>query len=303
MLVNMREMLLQAEQGHYAIGCFNTPNIETVQAVIAAAEEEKMPVILSHAQSMDPPAAIEEISAVMIYYAKAASVPVCVHLDHGMDWDYVNRAMSLGFTSVMFDLSEKPFNENAEAIATLCRIAHSRGITVEAELGRLTAGMTDPHGCTPGTESSFSSLTPADCYTDPAQAAEFVLRTGVDALTVCFGTAHGQYKFPPKLDIERVNQIRERLDGRCRIVMHGASGVDNQQIQLAIQAGVSKINYYSGISRGCSKYIYSLMQQCNGNMHWHMVHKEAAQFMKEHIREKICLFSGKESNQRTPLCP
>lgn len=290
MLVNMKEMLQKAEEGHYAIGCFNTPNIETIQAVIAAAEKEQTPVILSHAQSMDPPAQLESIAAAMVYFANTASVPVCVHLDHGMDWNYVTRAMDLGFTSVMFDLSQKPFEENVAEITKLCQIAHERNITVEAELGVLTAGMADAHGCASGKDADRIPLTPSECYTEPAQAEEFARRTGVDALTVCFGTAHGQYKFPPKLDIDRVAEIRRRLQGRCRIVMHGASGVDDEQIRAAIQAGVSKINYYSGISRGCSKYIYSLMQQCGGNMHWHMVHKEAAAFMSGHVQEKIQLF-------------
>lgn len=283
MLVNMKEMLLQAEQGHYAVGCFNTPNIETIQAVVAAAEEEGTPVILSHAQSMDPPALLEEIAPAMLYYARSASVPVCVHLDHGTELAYVNRAMELGFSSVMFDLSEKSFDENADGICRLCSDAHSRNITVEAELGILSA-------------ASGAGHSDSDSYTDPQQAARFAALTGVDALTVCFGTAHGQYKLPPRLDIDRVRRIRRLLDGRCRIVMHGASGVDDAQIRAAIEAGISKINYYSGISRGCSQYIYGQMAQCGGNMHWHTVHARALQFMKQHVREKIRLFAGRESS-------
>lgn len=325
MLVNMKAILLQAEQGRYAIGCFNTPNLETIQAVVAAAEEEGMPVILSHAQSMDPPASLPEIAPAMLHFAQAASVPVCVHLDHGMDWDYVNRAMELGFTSVMFDLSEKSFDENADNLRQLCHIAHGRNITVEAELGILAAGIRPepssqqtlsdslrspasqqaaassfPHTATQQAAASpFPYTDPQQAaspfpYTDPQQAAQFAAYTGVDALTVCFGTAHGQYKLPPRLDIGRVRQIRQILDGRCRIVMHGASGVDDAQICAAIDAGVSKINYYSGISRGCSQYIYGQLQQCGGNMHWHTVHQQALQFMKRHVREKIRLFAGRE---------
>ncbi|MCI8566266.1 MAG: class II fructose-bisphosphate aldolase [Lachnospiraceae bacterium] len=290
MLVNLKEMLLRAEAGHYGVGCFNTPNLETIQAVIAAAEEENLPVILAHAQSMDPPAVLEEIAPAMLDSARRASVPVCVHLDHGKDRDYVERAMELGFSSVMFDVSEKSFEENADQIQKLCRIAHARQITVEAELGILTAASAGPDGdaaLPPGTASSP--------YTDPLQAAEFARLTDVDALTVCFGTAHGQYTAPPRLDIERVRRIRQCLKARCRIVMHGASGVDDDQIRAAIKAGVSKINYYSGISRGCSQYIYSQLKSCGGNMHWHTVHRQAMQFMKRHVQEKIRLFAGRET--------
>ena len=265
MLVNMTEMLAEAERTQSAIACFDTPNIETVQAVIRAAEAENSPVILAHAQSMDRFMPLEELAPEMVAYAKAAKVPVCVHLDHGEDRAYVDLAMDLGFTSVMYDLSDRPYEENVREIAKLCEEAHARGITVEAELGVLTAGIDDIHK-----EVSADAM-----YTDPVQAADFAARTGVDALTVCFGTAHGQYKQPPKLDIPRVAEIRRQMRPQCRIVMHGASGVDEEQIQASITAGVSKINYYSGLSRGCSKYIYSHMQGCGGNMHWHAVHKLA----------------------------
>lgn len=321
MLVNLKEILSQAENARYAVGCFNTPNPETIQAVIAAAEEEQLPVILAHAQSMDPPALLEEIAPAMLRSARRASVPVCVHLDHGRDWRYVSRAMDLGFTSVMFDLSDKPFEENAAEIQKLCQIAHDRQITVEAELGLLTAAPAPATASIPATESTAQSPSsasgsaaqppstasdspaappssaPSVSYTDPLQAARFARLTGVDALTVCFGTAHGQYKLPPRLDIDRVHQIRRQLDACCRIVMHGASGVDDAQIRAAIEAGVSKINYYSGISRGCSQHIYNRLTQCGGNMHWHAVHQEALQFMKRHAQEKIRLFAGRQPKE------
>ncbi|MBR6526757.1 MAG: class II fructose-bisphosphate aldolase [Lachnospiraceae bacterium] len=274
MLVNMTEMLTEAEARGQAVACFDTPNIETIQAVIRAAEAENSPVILAHAQSMDGFMSLEELAPEMVAYARAAKVPVCVHLDHGEDRVYVDKAMNLGFTSVMYDLSDRPYEENVQEIARLCEEAHARGITVEAELGVLNAGIDDAH----------KEVAAASMYTDPVQAADFVARTGVDALTVCFGTAHGQYKQPPKLDIPRVAEIRRQMCPECRIVMHGSSGVDEEQIRASIAAGVTKINYYSGLSRGCSKYIYSHMQQCGGNMHWHAVHKLAQDWMVEHAR-------------------
>ena len=284
MLVNMKEMLAQAEASGSAIACFDTPNIESIQAVIRAAEAENSPVILSHAQSMDAYMSLEELAPEMVAYAKAASVPVCVHLDHGENRAYVDLAMDLGFTSVMYDLSDHPYEENVAELARLCQDAHSRGITVEAELGVLNAGIDDAH--------AHREVTAQSMYTDPAQAADFARRTGVDGLTVCFGTAHGQYKQPPKLDIPRVAEIRRLVDPECRIVMHGSSGVDEEQIRASITAGVSKINYYSGLSRGCSKYIYSQLQQYEGNMHWHAVHKLAVDWMEEHARMIIRRFQN-----------
>ncbi len=199
MLVNMKEILKEAEEKGYAIGCINTPNMETLRAVVDAAEELNVPIIIDHAQVHDPLIPMESIGPKMVEYAKQAKVPVCVHLDHGSDYSFVMRAIRCGFSSIMYDLSALPFEENMAKLKEFTKIAHDLNITVEAELGIMTSTEEDSHGGSIGwTHESIKKT-----FTDPQQAAEFARETGVDALAVCFGTAHGIYAEPPLLDIER----------------------------------------------------------------------------------------------------
>ena len=222
MLVNMKEILKEAEEKGYAIGCINTPNMETLRAVVDAAEELNVPIIIDHAQVHDPLIPMESIGPKMVEYAKQAKVPVCVHLDHGSDYSFVMRAIRCGFSSIMYDLSALPFEENMAKLKEFTKIAHDLNITVEAELGIMTSTEEDSHGGSIGwTHESIKKT-----FTDPQQAAEFARETGVDALAVCFGTAHGIYAEPPLLDIERVKAIRAAMPKETRVVMHGGSGVD-----------------------------------------------------------------------------
>lgn len=236
MLVNLKEILKNAEEGGYAVGCINTPNMATLRAVVDAAEEMQTPIIIDHAQVHDPLIPIELIGPKMVEYAKQAKVPVCVHLDHGSDYNFVMRALRCGFSSIMYDLSALPFEENVAKVKEFTDMAHALGITVEAELGIMTSTEDDTHGDGGG----WTHETIKKTFTDPAQAAEFAERTGVDALAVCFGTAHGIYAEPPILDIERVKAIRKAMPAESRVVMHGGSGVDEKQVQAAITAGCSK---------------------------------------------------------------
>ena len=221
MLVNMKQILEEAEKNGYAIGCINTPNVETLRAVIGAAEDVGVPVIIDHAQVHDPLIPIEEIGPKMVEYAKKAKVPVCVHLDHGSDYNFVMRAIRCGFTSIMYDLSALSFEENVEKLKEFTKIAHDLDITVEAELGIMTSTEEDSHGG----ETGWTHETIKKTFTDPKQAAEFAERTGVDALAVCFGTAHGIYAEPPLLDIERVKAIRAAMPKECRVVKIGRAHV------------------------------------------------------------------------------
>ena len=174
----------------------------------------------------------------MIAYAKKAKVPVCVHLDHGSDYNFVMRAIRVGFPSIMYDCSELPYEENLKNVKEFTKIAHNLGITVEAELGIMASSEEDSHGGSALTNDEIRKY-----FTNPEQAAEFAEKTGCDALAVCFGTMHGIYAEPPKLDITRVTEIRAALPESCRVVMHGASGVEFSEVQKAINAGCSKINY------------------------------------------------------------
>ena len=288
MLVNMKEILEEAEKGGYAIGCINTPNVETLRAVIGAAEDLNTPIIIDHAQVHDPLIPIEEIGPKMVEYAKKAKVPVCVHLDHGSDYTFVMRAIQCGFTSIMYDLSALSFEENKEKLKEFTELAHKLNITVEAELGIMTSTEDDSHGG----ETGWTHETIKKTFTDPDQAAEFAEYTGVDALAVCFGTAHGIYAEPPILDIERVKAIKSKMPAGTRVVMHGGSGVDADQVQAAISAGCSKVNYYSYMAKAASKHISDYLNERNGDAFWHEVQEESYRFMREYARDVISVFKN-----------
>lgn len=288
MLVNMKQILEEAEKNGYAIGCINTPNVETLRAVIGAAEDVGVPVIIDHAQVHDPLIPIEEIGPKMVEYAKKAKVPVCVHLDHGSDYNFVMRAIRCGFTSIMYDLSDLSFEENVEKLKEFTKIAHDLDITVEAELGIMTSTEEDSHGG----ETGWTHETIKKTFTDPKQAAEFAERTGVDALAVCFGTAHGIYAEPPLLDIERVKAIRAAMPKECRVVMHGGSGVDDDQVRAAISAGCSKVNYYSYMATACSRHINEYLAEREGKAFWHEVQEEAYRFMRGYAADVLRVFKN-----------
>jgi len=288
MLVNMKEILREAEAGKYAIGCINTPNVESIRAVIGAAEELNVPVIIDHAQVHDSLIPIESIGPKMVQYAKNAKVPVCVHLDHGSDYTFVMRALQCGFSSIMYDCSALPFEKNVSELKAFTELAHKLNITVEAELGIMSSTSDDSHGGAALTREDIRKS-----FTDPDQAATFAEKTGVDALAVCFGTMHGIYAETPVLDIDRVKAIRAAVPKDCRVVMHGGSGVDPKQVQQAIQAGCSKVNYYSYMAKATSKHIYEKLKAADGNLFYHEVQEDACQFMKSYIKDILAMFRNK----------
>ena len=290
MLVNMKEILAEAERTGYGIPCINTPNQETLRAVIGAAEELNTPVIIDHAEVHNSLIPIERIGQDMIKAAKAASVPVCVHLDHGKSYTFIMRALEVGFPSIMFDNSTLPFEENVERTKEFVAFAHERGITVEAELGVMASAMEDTHE---GEDAESRVLTNADIrkfFTDPDQAAEFAERTGCDALAVCFGTMHGIYAEPPVLNIDRVKAIRKAVRPECKIVMHGASGVDFDQVQSAITAGCSKINYYSYLAKSATQFVGQKIEETKGMIAYHELQEAENFHMKEYAKDVLKAF-------------
>ena len=287
MLVNMKEILEHAEKNQYALGCINTPNVETIRAVIGAAEELNTPVIIDHAQVHDSLIPIERIGPEMLAYAKAAKVPVCVHLDHGSDYNFIMRAIRVGFPSIMYDCSEMPYEENLEKVRDFTKIAHNLGITVEAELGIMASSGEDTHEGTVLTNAEIRKF-----FTDPKQAGEFAEATKCDALAVCFGTMHGIYAEPPKLDITRVTEIRTALPKDCRVVMHGASGVEFSEVQNAINAGCSKINYYSYMAKATTKFVQDKIAETEGKIAYHELQEAAYVFMKGYAKEVIKAFKN-----------
>lgn len=287
MLVTLNDLLLPAQKSGYAVGAFNTPNLESVMAVIAAAEELKTPVILSHAELHESLMPLDVIGPVMLAAAKRARVPVCVHLDHGVSYGLLVRAMRLGFTSVMYDGSVLPVEENTVNTAEIVKIAHALGVSVEAELGRILRPETGASGGGPEEES------PESCYTDPDAAAGFVARTGVDALAIAFGTAHGIYTVKPKLDFDRITRVREKV--AAPLVMHGGSGVSPEGFRQAIANGIAKINYYTYMSAAGGEAVRQAAKSTEEHLFYHDIASAAAEAMKQDAMRAMKVFGARKN--------
>lgn len=248
MLVNMNDVLRPAKAGKYAIGLFNAVNLELARGIIAAAESTNSPVIVGTAEVLLPYGPLEEVSYYLIPMAKKASVPVVVHLDHGLSYDTCVKALKLGFSSVMYDCSTDTYEENIRKVKEMADIAHSYGATIEGELGHVG----DNEG---SAEGSSHLADPSAYFTDPKQAKDFVDRTGVDALAIAVGNAHGSYKLPPKLDFERIRTIAKTVD--VPLVLHGGSGLTDNDFKQAIQEGISKVNIFTDINIAAVKAEFS----------------------------------------------
>ena len=236
MLVNMNDILLPAKKGHYGVGFFNAVNVEMARAIIETAEELGSPVMVGTAEILLPAMPMERVAEYLIPMAQKASVPVCVHYDHGLTFDACMKALKLGFTSIMYDCSTAPYEENVSRVAEMVAICHGMGVTVEGELGHVGDN-----------EGSGKLENPSDYYTDPAVAVDFVRRTGVDALAVAVGNAHGDYKFPPKLDFNRIETISADTD--LPLVLHGGSGLSDDDFRQAVNKGVCKVNIFTDIDK------------------------------------------------------
>lgn len=233
-LVSITELLQNAQKGHYAVGAFNCNNMEIVQAIVAAAEAEKAPVIIQASQGAIKYAGIEYIAAMTRLAAEKASVPVALHLDHGTSFVQVMHCVRNSFTSVMIDGSKLLLEENIALTNKVIEAVRPLGVSVEAELGKIG-----------GTEDDITVSEREALFTDPADAERFVQEAHVDALAIAIGTAHGQYKGVPKLDFDRLREIRKRID--VPIVLHGSSGVPDEAIREAISLGVCKVNIDTNI--------------------------------------------------------
>ena len=274
-LVTTKSILKKAQEGKYAIGAFNVENMEMVMAVISAAEEMNAPVIMQTTPSTVKYASLDYFLANARVAASHAKVPVVMHLDHGSSFELAAQAFRAGYTSIMIDGSHSSFEENikiSKAVVDMCKPA---GIAVEAELGKVGGKEDDLDGGDGG-------------FTDPQEAKEFVERTGVDSLAVAIGTAHGMYKGEPKLDLDRLSQIKEVVS--IPLVLHGGSGIPDSKVQESIERGICKVNYATELriafTNGVNKYLSENKDAIDPKKYNKAGMEEVKAFVKEKI--KVC---------------
>lgn len=277
MLVNMNDILLSAKEGKYGVGFFNAVNVEMARAIIETAEELKAPVMIGTAEVLLPAMELDLVANYLIPMAKKATVPVCVHYDHGLTFERCMQAIKLGFTSVMYDCSTASYEENITKVAEMVKICHAMGVTVEAELGHV------------GDNAGSGKLTnPEDYFTDPDTAVDYVKRTGVDSLAVAVGNAHGDYAFPPKLDFDRIQIISGKTN--LPLVLHGGSGLADADFKNAVRLGVSKINIFTDIDKAGKAGVEVGIAAGERTMMGLIPYEIKA--MKEVVAEKIKLFGS-----------
>jgi fructose-bisphosphate aldolase class II len=231
--VAMKPLLESAMRNKYAVGAFNVTNLEFLEALLYAAEQSRSPIILNIAEVHFRYIDLFAMSRIIEAAAIRATIPVCLNLDHGINFDAVVKAIRCGFSSVMFDGSTLPLEENIKRTGEIVKIAHSVGVSVEAELGHVGGG----EGSRTGTAVA------RDLFTRPDEAEKFVNETGVDALAIAFGSVHGRFKESPNLDFELLGEIRNRI---CiPLVLHGGSGISDEDFRKAISLGICKINIFT----------------------------------------------------------
>lgn len=277
MLVTMNDLLLPAKKYGYGVGFFNAVNMEMARAVIETAEEMRAPIMVGTAEVLLPAMSLEHVSEYLLPMAKKAKVPVCVHYDHGLTFEKCMEALKLGFTSIMYDCSTADYETNAAQVAEMVKICHAMGVTVEGELGHV------------GDNEGAGKLDdPSNYYTDPKAAEDYVKRTGVDSLAVAVGNAHGEYKFAPKLDFERIQIIAEKTG--LPLVLHGGSGLSDDDFRKAVQRGICKVNIFTDIDKAGKSGVEEGLRAGAKTMMEVMPYEIAA--MKKVVANKIELFGS-----------
>jgi fructose-bisphosphate aldolase class II len=251
-LVNLATILRPARQHRYAVGAFNAVSLEFLEAILAAAERLRSPVILNIAEAHFKYVKLENICPSALAMAKKAMVPVTLNLDHGFTDAGIRRALDNGFTSIMIDASKLPFEENSRETRRVVEMCSAANVSVEGELGCV------------GSDEGSSLVGQADSafFTDPDQVAVFVERTGVAALAVAIGNAHGKYRGKPRLDFTLLEQLRDAAD--VPLVLHGGSGISEEDFKKAVELGIAKINFYTGMSQAALAAMEAGMKAADG---------------------------------------
>lgn len=272
MLVNLNEVLKDAREKKYGVGLFNTTDTDMLEAVISTAEELRAPVIIGTAEVLLPAGELKLIAPSILAAAKRASVPVVVHYDHGLTFDRCMEALSLGFSSVMFDGSAGDYAENIRDTREIVKIAHSFGASVEGEIGHVG-------------EANAKDNDATDLYTKVEEAMDYVGQTGVDALAVSIGTAHGAYKSKPRLDLVRLNDISRALD--IPLVLHGGSGLTDDDFRNSIANGISKVNIFTDLCLAGNRAMKEGLEQ---NLAYLDIRNHKVALMKEEVKKKMLVF-------------
>ena len=274
MLVSLNDVLPRARDGHYAVGLFNTTDTDMLQAVIAAAEDTGSPVIIGTAEVLLPYGDLPLIAPSVLAAARRASVPVVVHYDHGLTFERCMQALSLGFSSVMFDGSAGDVAQNLADTREVVRIAHAMGASVEGEIGHVG-------------EAAAGDGDVSDRYTTKEEALAFIDATGVDALAIAIGTAHGQYKQKPKLDIGRLAAIRAVTD--VPLVLHGGSGLSDDDFRNSIREGIAKVNIFTDLCLAGSSAMQASLAEGRDYLATRNAKVEA---IYEAVKRKMTLFGS-----------
>lgn len=274
MLVNLNEVLKKAQKEKYAVGLFNTTDTDMLQAVIEAAEESRSPVILGTAEVLLPYGELKLIAPSVIAAAKRASVPVVVHYDHGLTFERCLEALQLGFSSVMFDGSAKAYGQNIEETKEIVKIAHAFGASVEGEIGHVG-------------EAAQGDESLENMYTTVAEAKEYLENTGVDALAVAIGSAHGVYKKKPKLNVERLKEIAGAVS--VPLVLHGGSGLSDDDFKNTIREGIAKVNIFTDLCLAGERAMKDGAEKKLGYLETRNLKVE---YIKEAVKHKMSLFGS-----------
>lgn len=274
MLVSMKSILEDASKHYYGVMAMNSINIEMARAGIEAAAEKNSPIIIQFGPGqMKNHAHKEEMIPLIKEIAGRVKVPVALNLDHGMEFSVIAECINEGFTNVMFDGSSLSYEENIQKTEMICSLAHSVGCSVEAELGHVGQALNEDDAN-------------ADLYTHPEQALEFVQRTGVDALAVAIGTAHGNYPKgkTPKLDFERLDLLKKTL--KMPLVLHGGSGCGEENLKKAVSLGINKINVATDAFTVAKKAMMAELEKDENTDYMHLcmaVEASVKQFVKDYI--------------------
>jgi len=277
LFVTNAQLLQEAKAEGYAIGAFNLNNMEIAQAIIETAQEEKAPVILQASQGAIQYAGVDYIAAIARVAAEKATVPVSLHLDHGLSFEQNVECIRAGFSSVMFDGSKLPLQENIAITKRVCEVAHIVGVSVEGELGQI------PKSGENVTREQLEKM-----MANPQETEEFVKKTGVDALAIAVGNVHGMKTQEAQIDVPRIEKIRKLTN--APLVLHGASGIPNESVKQAIKAGICKINIDTEIRKAFVRGISTVLKETPSEIDPRKILGKAKTEMKEAVREKIHLF-------------